>query len=100
MAFAIGVPFSVELLVDFIHARHPCTRSRFSWAGSLSACLRGRNLCGTWSPTILRRSATWICCTHVPITTAAGARLVYDLRWHRPSTDHTYRFRPEAGLNG
>ncbi len=37
--------------------------------------------------------------THVPITTAADARLVYDHWRHRPRIEHTYRFQQEAGLD-
>jgi hypothetical protein len=37
--------------------------------------------------------------THVPITTAAEARLVYDQWRQRPSIEQTYRFQKEAGLD-
>ena len=96
--FAACVPLSVDLLVDFTHARKVGqVKIQLGWfpfrlpEGSQPL----------WAVVVHHpeEERDLVLLTHVPITMDAEARLVYDQWRHRPSLEQTYRFQQEAGLD-
>jgi hypothetical protein len=92
------VPLAVELLVDFTHARKvPQVKIQLGWF-PFRLPEWPQPLWAVVAPHP-EEERDWVLLTHVPIATAADARLVYDQWRHRPSIEHTYRFQQEAGLD-
>jgi hypothetical protein len=96
--FAACVPLSVDLLVDFSHARKVRhVKIQLGWfAFRLPEASQHLWAVVAHHP---EEERDLVLLTHVPISTAAEARLVYDQWRERPSIEHTYRFQQEAGLD-